>query len=588
MTTRRGRPARFGAGEATPPEARKLTPLVFTYIDHNDLRLTIDLTDSPLPRLGRLFVAALEREFDFDGRCRSKGAATTRGVAIRRFLAELDRAGVGDIDPEHLSPDHLGVFESAIDGAVSDTTAWRSVALVCGLLRTAVTARLLTPSPGLEERLRYITLRFEVRVRPLDSYPGTVVDQLRRAAWADLLPAQRRREGGEAMLAANSDDGDAIVLSALVRAARERGGYLTALEAAGLHLRGAWDRLGEANGLLHISTDELGAALVLLGLSTGLEPEALMELDRHCVPETAAAGHIQLAYIKRRAHASPNRLASIRDGQVPTAGGLLRLVAQLTMHTAAALGTDRLCVCLGARGPLIASTGTLGVALTRFMARHVITAPDGTRLSALDRRRLRKSYKRDRYLALGGVLADFATGHSLEVAGRHYADLPSLRHLHEGTVEAALGDALAVARPRVVPTVELAAIEADPASTLANVDEATTRQIASGAADVFVASCTNITNSPFGAPGQVCPKSFSGCFSCPNAVFTARRLGAVIAYQRHLESQAKLWPAAEWQRRYGETHRVIIDEILPAMTTEEIARATAQADEEFIPAEARR
>ena len=588
MTARRGRPANFASpAERVAPAVRRLSPLVFAYTDQRGQRVKLDLTDSPMPALARLLIGAMEREFDFDGRCRSAGAATTRPTAVRRFLAELERAGTGDLGPEHLSPEHLGAFESAIEGTASSNTAWRKVALICGLLRTAHAADLFTPSAGLEERLRYNTMRFEVRHHPLDSYPAPVVDQLRRAAWADLLAARRRREQGEAVLA--GQDGDDVVLGGLVRAVHGRGGYLTGAQAAALRLRGAHDQLGDASRLLHITTDELAAALVLLGIKTGIEPESLVELDRRCVPDRPDAGSVPLAYIKRRAHASPNRVASVRDGPLNTPGGLLRLVAQLTAHSAAVLGTDRLFACLGARGPIIAGPGpTLNFALRRFMARHEVIAPDGTRVATIDRRRLRKSHKRDRYLSLGGVLSDFADGHSAEVAGRHYADIPSLRHLHEATVEQALGDALAVARPRVLPTAELARLAAGPPEPANRLGQDVAARIVSGEADVFVASCTDITHSPFGAPGPVCPSPFSGCFSCPNAVFTARRLPAVIAYQHHCEAEAKRWPATEWQRRYGEAYRVIVDEILPAMTDEEVALASAQAGTAFVPAEARR
>lgn len=61
-----------------------------------------------MPALARLLIGAMERQFDFDGRCRSAGAATTRATAVGRFLAELERAGAGDLRPEELSPEHLG------------------------------------------------------------------------------------------------------------------------------------------------------------------------------------------------------------------------------------------------------------------------------------------------------------------------------------------------------------------------------------------------------------------------------------------------------------------------------------------------
>src|SRR3546814_3454815 len=48
-------------------------------------------------------------------------------------------------------------------------------------------------------------------------------------------------------------------------------------------------------------------------------------------------------------------------------------------------------------------------------------------------------------------MARFAVGHSREVAARHYADLPSLRPLHEAAVADAFRAALAAAMPTILP-----------------------------------------------------------------------------------------------------------------------------------------
>src|SRR3546814_5662172 len=48
-------------------------------------------------------------------------------------------------------------------------------------------------------------------------------------------------------------------------------------------------------------------------------------------------------------------------------------------------------------------------------------------------------------------MARFAVVHSREVAARHYADLPSLRPLHETAVAAAFRAAVAAAMPTVLP-----------------------------------------------------------------------------------------------------------------------------------------
>src|SRR3546814_20909236 len=48
-------------------------------------------------------------------------------------------------------------------------------------------------------------------------------------------------------------------------------------------------------------------------------------------------------------------------------------------------------------------------------------------------------------------MARFAVGHSREVAARHYADLPSLRPLHEAAVADAFRAAVAAAMPTIPP-----------------------------------------------------------------------------------------------------------------------------------------
>jgi hypothetical protein len=270
VKTRRGRPASFAStGEPTGNPVHQLGSLVFVHIDERGQRTKVDLTNTPPPRLARTLVGSIARDVEFDGRCRSAGSVTTRATAARRFLAELNRAGIGDVEPDELGPEHLECFEQAIDGTLHEASAWKTVTLVCGLLRTAVEAGLLRPSDALEQRLRYNTLRFEYRNHPL-AYPTTVVDQLRFAAWKDLLAARKRRQRGERMLA--GDDDGSPALAGLVPAIHSHGGYLSLDETIGLHLRGAWDKTGDANRHLHLTADEVVAGLVLVGLKPGSNP----------------------------------------------------------------------------------------------------------------------------------------------------------------------------------------------------------------------------------------------------------------------------------------------------------------------------
>jgi hypothetical protein len=47
-------------------------------------------------------------------------------------------------------------------------------------------------------------------------------------------------------------------------------------------------------------------------------------------------------------------------------------------------------------------------------------------------------------------MARFAVGHTVDVAARHYADVPSPRPLHETTVAATFEDAVAATAPLVL------------------------------------------------------------------------------------------------------------------------------------------
>lgn len=85
--------------------------------------------------------------------------------------------------------------------------------------------------------------------------------------------------------------------------------------------------------------------------------------------------------------------------------------------------------------------------------RHAIADDDGQPLRLL-LSRLRKTHKALWYRKTEGYMARFAVGHTVEVAARHYADIPSLRPLHEGAVadafEEAVEEAVAAARAPIL------------------------------------------------------------------------------------------------------------------------------------------
>src|ERR1019366_9288401 len=76
--------------------------------------------------------------------------------------------------------------------------------------------------------------------------------------------------------------------------------------------------------------------------------------------------------------------------------------------------------------------------------------------------RLRKTHKALWYLKTEGHMARFAVGHTPEVAARHYADVPSLRPLHEAAAADAFTEAVARSAPIVLTPAQEQAWRCEP------------------------------------------------------------------------------------------------------------------------------
>jgi hypothetical protein len=164
------------------------------------------------------------------------------------------------------------------------------------------------------------------------------------------------------------------------------------------------------------------------------------------------------------------------------------------------------------------------------------------------------------------------------VAARHYADLPSLRHLHEQTIADGLEDALASAlEPRIVTPEEEIVASNNPAALRLqlSVDEA--RRLMSGKQDVWLASCAGFTKSPFAPEGAPCSQPFWGCLECRNAVITARKLPSIIAFLDFIVARRADMEEADWRAKFGPPWSRIQQQILPAFSDAVVADAREKA-----------
>ena len=197
---------------------------------------------------------------------------------------------------------------------------------------------------------------------------------------------------------------------------------------------------------------------------------------------------------------------------------------------------------------------------------------------SLDLRRIRKTYKSRRYLEAGGSCPTSSSGHTTQVAGRHYADIGAHEEIHDQAIEAGLTEALAVALP---PPVVLDTDGTRLDSGAADLTPETVRDALSGETDMWLSACKDFFNSPWALKkGAPCPVPPWVCLECPNAVFTSRHLPAVLSALSSIERQRDELPPAEWTARFGLAHERIITGVLGRFRSPqiELARAIAEAD----------
>jgi hypothetical protein len=183
-------------------------------------------------------------------------------------------------------------------------------------------------------------------------------------------------------------------------------------------------------------------------------------------------------------------------------------------------------------------------------------------------------------------MARFAVGHTPEIAARHYADIPSLRPLHEATIADAFSEVVAAAGPIVLsPDTESRWREG--AESPAQTDDLS--KLLDGDQDVWLAACSGFHNSPFAQTGSPCSQPFWGCLECRNAVITARKLPAILAFLGFIEDERAGLSAFDWSIKFGRAHARITQQILPAFSEDLIALARSEAAREalYLPPEVR-
>lgn len=585
---RKGRRVGFDPGEgavpATPRDA--VAGLRFTIVAQHGGSVLVDFTSLRPRGLALAFARALRGLAGFGGPLGVRSTVKAYATSLPRFFQYLAAARERVSGPQDIRARHVDGFEAWLEAqGLSRPHLFTVLVKVVAVLRQVATDDPQSITPDLRERLRYASAKPFEPSRPRDALSPFVARQLRDAARADVAAIAARLLAGPPA----EEDPELARASAAAHAVIAEHGVLTKHDPEMMQLyRARWrrglkspqlvERLHEAH---YLTAADIVPFLVLLALETGLEIECCKTLSVDCL-RNASGGTVEIAYLKRRARGAEHKTIRVRDGGSTTPGGLIRRLIELTAAARSHHLSDSLWVYYR-WGALSAGIRQPRPTIDAWTARHGVTDDEGRPLR-LVLSSLRKTHKALWYLKAEGRMTRFAVGHTVEVAARHYADIPALRPLHEATVAAALEAALA--EPRIIadcvpPGPEMADSGADPPIS----------PDAVSAQELWLASCQSFFASPFGEAGAPCPTPFWGCLACSNAVITARKLPAILGFLAFVEDERGGLSAADWAAKFGEVHARITRQILPAFSATVLDQARASLADQpaaiYLPPEAR-
>ncbi|GLR78892.1 hypothetical protein HUE56_28105 (plasmid) [Azospirillum oryzae] len=595
----------FAAVDDAPPQPRPTVAGVrFKAVFSGGRSAPIDLTSYPLPAIAAAAATILWEETQPGGSLRSPGSVSQITQSLARFADFLGACYARDPALTTLGAivtDDVDAFDDYLHTRFGSASRMSWVRMQAFRQFLEIAHRHGHIGDHIKPRLAYVSRHGKGKSTPIDGYSPYVAAQLREASARDIERVVARiTVDGEARTArgCNPDvngwtNADNIVWHfanrGLVRAQHPLVSKVkvhTGFTCLELILQA------------HLDIDDVLAFTVLLSLSTGLPIECVRSLGADCL-RNEGNGYADLCYVKRRAGRDTEMTKRVRC-DAPMSPGWLVLVVQRLTQRSRQLADDDVRGWLfigynkGEIGRLIvwAAGPTKCSALRRFCERHAIVGDDGARLPYIILQRLRKTHKSERYRKVNGHLADFADDHTRSVAATNYADIPSMRPLHEATIEAGLTAAYDAAfAPVILDGVSEQRLQANPRQVADDVgkDATAMESVARGETDVWLAGCLGFDHSPHGAQGKPCPTPVWGCLECGNAVITASKLPALLAFLDHMLGKRQQMNLAAWTERFGRAYLRITEQILPRFPTHDIvvAKAIAESDTHLVwlPAE---
>ncbi|MFE0906088.1 hypothetical protein ACFW3Y_22935 [Streptomyces rochei] len=404
------------------------------------------------------------------------------------------------------------------------------------------------------------------RPQELDEFTRQERNALVRAAWADVRSLEKRLARGRALIAAADghpkqfgyttanmlwalsqglmtmpEIGAALPRftewpQELVDLARMRGTLVKPNTAV-------WQLRSSLASLLYPRNGDFQAFRILLMAATGHAPEEVTGLGEDDVEFVSGGVHLTLT--KMRARRVRHRM--FRDKEVAIHTEQSRVSAPEVMRRLLAV-TERVRADCGMQpAPLFVSasvqakgnlrflpfqTGNLDGRFGRWAAEHGLEVH-----GKLDIRRLRKTVKVEKAIALGGRVSDVADDHTEQTFWGHYAHGTTLNLISGDTITRAQRTWLdkALVGPVVVDQQAEDKLEAPEALEAIGLTRDAAEQLRSGALNMGVTSCRDPFASPYSRPGDLCAVAPLRCLECRNAFILPSNLPQLLLFSDYLD-----------------------------------------------------
>jgi hypothetical protein len=542
------------------------------------------------------------------------GSASNFRAAVRKFASYVDdhclraeQASLVRAEPDLAALVREWVRTLPAAAAEGSRRPW----LWSQCLRTLMQFHAQGEGAELPERLaRFLTASNKVRYgaeNELDEFSRQEKQALVRAAWADVRALETRLSHGRALIAAahgHPADHGWVGPAGLLRALAdgtvgfdEARRHIPRMEQWTPELRDLVERnawleprqywftvLVALASLLYPRHEDLQAFRVLLVAATGHAPEEITELAVDDVEFTPAG--VQLTFTKYRARRIRHREFSAKkttaahadSGRLNTPELLRRLLAATEQARATAQPQHRGVFVTGhvrVTGQLVIEPFAPRAPRARF-GRWVAT--HGVRISApADVRRLRKSVKVEKAIAMRGVVSDIADDHTVQTFLGHYAHGTTLHVLSGQVVNQAQRSWLetAVAGPVLVADDPAAALAEPRTRDAVNLSAQEAEHLISGQLDMGVTSCRDPFASPYSARGDLCSVAPLRCLECRNAVILPSNLPQLLMFAEHLQRLRQRLSPPHFHALWGQS-QANLTAAIAERTPAEIATARRQ------------